>query len=133
MALSLSTFLLPRPKQVARAISARFSPAAIDVDQVSNILLHYGLESTAAPKSVATGRRNLNLVLSTTGGPKVLRQYRAGWPLPTVANEHSILNRLAELEFPAPRGYFQAVSSGSGSSQTRRGYRGAIQKFRQLS
>ena len=103
MTLSSSTFLLPRPKRVARAISAYFSPAAVDVDQVTRILVHYGLETTGAPKSVATGRRNVNLVLSTTGGRKVLRQYRAGWPLPTIANEHSILYRLAELDFPAPR------------------------------
>jgi glycosyltransferase involved in cell wall biosynthesis/Ser/Thr protein kinase RdoA (MazF antagonist) len=112
MTLSLSSFLLPRPKRVAQAIGAFFSPSNIDVDQVSVVLDQFGLQLVGAPKNVATGRRNRNLVVHTDQGRKVLRRYRDGWPLSTIAYEHSILARLAELNFPAPR----LVTTVSGST-----------------
>ena len=112
MTLSSSSFLLPRPKRVARAIGAFFSPPTVDVDSVAGVLDQFGLRLVGAPKGVATGRRSRNLVLPTDRGRKVLRRYRNGWPLSTIACEHSILERLAEIDFPAPR----LVKTANGSS-----------------
>ena len=120
MTLSSSSFLLPRPKRVARAIGDIFSPSTVDVDLVAGILDQYGLHLAGAPKRVATGRRSRNLVVPTDQGRKVLRRYRNGWPLATIAYEHSILSRLAEIEFPAPQlvttvGGSTAVSAADGN------------------
>jgi glycosyltransferase involved in cell wall biosynthesis/Ser/Thr protein kinase RdoA (MazF antagonist) len=88
---------------VARAISDFVSPATVDADLVADVLQRYQLDLSGAPKGVATGRRSSNLVVPTNKGKKVLRRYRSGWPLTSVAYEHSILQRLAETGFPATR------------------------------
>lgn len=103
MAISLPTILIPRPKRVAQAISAIIAPAAVDVEAVRTIMDQYDLRLTGKPKRVMAGRRSRNVIVPTDAGRKVLRQYRSGWPLATIASEHSILARLAELDFPAPR------------------------------
>jgi Ser/Thr protein kinase RdoA (MazF antagonist) len=48
-------------------------------------------------------RRNQNLIVHTTRGKKVVKRYRADWNPETIIFEHSILTRLAETGFPAPR------------------------------
>ena len=46
------------------------------------------------------GGNSLNLLLRTTGGPKVLKGYR--WSMASIEYEHSILALLTRLGFPAP-------------------------------
>jgi Ser/Thr protein kinase RdoA (MazF antagonist) len=57
----------------------------------------------APPKNLPNTRRNRNLIVNTSQGRKILKLYRADWQTSTIAFEHSILVRLAELDLPAPR------------------------------
>ncbi|MEM2125340.1 MAG: phosphotransferase [Candidatus Methanosuratincola sp.] len=54
-------------------------------------------------RNLTVNKRNRNLIIETTSGKKVLKQYWQGWPDAVIVFEHSILKRLAELNFPAPR------------------------------
>lgn len=94
---------IPRPYRIKQYLQARLLTPEIEADSVEQILSDFGLALTHAPKNVPFGRRNRNIVVHTTAGKKVLKQYRTPWPTATVTYEHSILNHLAERDFPAPR------------------------------
>ncbi len=101
--MTLFSFYIPRPRRLTREIVGRFVSPQVDLTDTSQILSQFGLELTGAPRNVNGGRRHRNLVLSTNDGTKVLKRYRENWPVRSINYEHSILNRLAELEFATPR------------------------------
>lgn len=94
---------IPRPDRVRQYIRARLFAPKLESGSVDQILGAFGLTLTRPPENLPFGRRNRNLVVHTSAGKKVLKQYRAPWPAATMAYEHSILNHLAERDFPAPR------------------------------
>ena len=94
---------LPRPSRLSSFISARRRALDIEIDTVREILERYGLELTGPPRNLPVGRRNRNLKVDTTAGKKLLKGYRPQWQPGTVSYAHSILTRLAQLDFPAPR------------------------------
>jgi Ser/Thr protein kinase RdoA (MazF antagonist) len=94
---------LPRPGWITDYFKARFRSLDIQLDTVDEVLSHYGLEIASTPKNLPNTRRNHNLIVRTTKGPKILKLYRKDWQDSTIAFEHSILSKLAQLEFPAPR------------------------------
>jgi len=94
---------LPRPGWVSDFLNSRFRTLDIQLANVEKVLSHYELEMIASPKNLPNTRRNRNLIVHTSQGKKILKHYRDDWRTPTIAFEHSILGRLNELDFPAPR------------------------------
>lgn len=94
---------LPRPGRVSDFLNSCFRPLDIQLDTVKSVLSSYGFALVAAPQNLPNTRRNRNLIVNTSRGRKILKQYRPDWRTSTIAFEHSILGRLADLDFPAPR------------------------------
>jgi Ser/Thr protein kinase RdoA (MazF antagonist) len=95
--------LVPKPGRILDVARSRVHPAAIDAVTVSRVLERYGLEPTRSPQNPATGWRNRIVVVNTSGGRKVLKQFRSDRKLPSVIWEHSIIDHLERLEFPSVR------------------------------
>ena len=93
----------PRPGRVSDFLNSRFRSLDIQLATVEKIFSFYGLEMTAAPQNLPNTRRNRNLIVHTLQGRKILKHYRVDWRTSSIAFEHSVLGRLAELNFPAPR------------------------------
>jgi Ser/Thr protein kinase RdoA (MazF antagonist) len=94
---------IPLPGRVLDVAAARLRPPAIGRDAADAILGEYGLRATKRVRNLPAGRRNRSVVVHTPAGRKVLKRYRAGWAVPTIVHEHSILRHLASNGFPAVR------------------------------
>lgn len=97
-----SLFYFPRPSRVVQTIQARTRSLDIEPDLIGEIINMYGLELIRA-QNLPLGRRSHNVIVDTPAGRKVLKRYRSKWQMPTIRYGHSILTRLAERSFPAPR------------------------------
>ena len=107
---------VPRPSRVAARVRARTRSDQHDHDWYRDLLAPYGLPLVAGPEAVPFGARNAHVILQTPDGAKVLRRYRSWWPADSVRHEHAVLQRLAELDFPAVR----VVATRGGSTFVRR-------------
>ena len=96
-------FHLPRPGRLLRHIRSRLSAPEMASETVSEILSYYDLALVNPPENLPLGWRNRNLVVETPAGKKVLKRYRKQWQELALLHEHSILQRLADVGFPAPR------------------------------
>ena len=94
---------VPRPSRLIGSFSARVGRPPIDPVTVRRILDGYDLSARGGPRNLPRGRRSRNVVVTTDRGVKVLKRYRPRWDAPTVGYGHSILVRLEDLRFPAPR------------------------------
>jgi Ser/Thr protein kinase RdoA (MazF antagonist) len=94
---------VPRPSRLIGSLAARLGPPAIAPTTVSQILDRYGLHARDRPQNLPRGHRSRNVVVRTDQGVKVLKRYRPQWDPPRVGYGHSILVRLEDLRFPAPR------------------------------
>jgi glycosyltransferase involved in cell wall biosynthesis/Ser/Thr protein kinase RdoA (MazF antagonist) len=94
---------LPSPTRVLEALRRQTTSPALDEVVVTEVLDRYGLAARSLPRDLGTGRRSRNVVVETDGGSKILKRYRKRWDASVVASGHSILRRLEELRFPAPR------------------------------
>ena len=104
MLLSSSNIIaIPRPGWLTDFFNARFRSLDIQLDRVEEVLSHYGLDVISSPKNLPNTRRNRNLMVQTSDGLKILKLYRDDWKTSTITFEHSILTKLAALDFPAPR------------------------------
>lgn len=101
----LSTYIIafPRPGRVSDLLNSRCRSLDIQLATVEKIFSYYGLEMTASPQNLPNTRRNWNLIVHSSQGKKILKRYRDDWQTSTIAFEHSVLGRLSELDFPAPR------------------------------
>lgn len=88
------------------------SRSPLDRATVSSLLESYGLAPTSGVRNASAGSRNPVVVARTNRGRVVIKRYPDRWSVPTIVHEHSILKRLAELDFPAVR----AIESVAGSS-----------------
>jgi len=93
----------PRPGRVSDFLNSRFRSLDIQLGAVQKIFSCYELEMTALPQNLPNTRRNRNLIVHTSQGKKILKQYRDDWQPSTIEFEHSVLDKLAILNFPAPR------------------------------
>jgi Ser/Thr protein kinase RdoA (MazF antagonist) len=93
----------PRPSRVSGYVAARFGPPVIDPGVVHEALSRFNLEPGGPPRNLPLGRRSHNVAIMTGAGPKVVKQYRSQWVPSMVQYGHSILGRLEERCFPAPR------------------------------
>jgi Ser/Thr protein kinase RdoA (MazF antagonist) len=106
MSLALSDapiLYLPRPGRISAYLRSRLRSLDIELGTVNEILGRYGLELSSTPRNLPNTRRNRNLIVETTIGKKILKLYRADWSPSTILFEHSILDQLANLDWPAPR------------------------------
>jgi Ser/Thr protein kinase RdoA (MazF antagonist) len=94
---------LPTPGRTAAAARARLGRPPLAPEVVDAVLDGFGLRRTGAVRRLACGWRNDNVLVSTTGGRKVLRRHRAGWLRSTVDHEHAVLGELERVGFAAPR------------------------------
>jgi Ser/Thr protein kinase RdoA (MazF antagonist) len=99
----LNPIYFPRPARLTAHITSRLRSADIETDTVQSVLAQYGLELAAPSQNMPNARRNRNLIIRTGAGRKVLKLYRNDWRADTIAYEHSILQYLAGVNFPAPR------------------------------
>ncbi len=96
-------FYLPRPSRLSEYIRSRSRSLDIEFETVKVVLGQYGLELTSPPSNLPLSRRTRNVVVHTSIGKKVLKLHRARHQPPAIIYGHSILTRLAQLDFPAPR------------------------------
>jgi len=107
---------LPRLGRLGQFLKARLNAPEIDMETSAQILSLYGLELSRPPENLPFGWRNRNVVVYTSAGKKVLKTFRARWPLTTIIYEHSILKQLEMRNFAAPR----LVSTSSGETWVKR-------------
>lgn len=94
---------ISRPSRLSEFVKSRLRSLDIDLETVQKVLNHYGLELVEPPSNLPLSRRTRNLMLNTSQGRKVIKRYRARLDVSTILYSHSILERLAELHFPAVR------------------------------
>jgi Ser/Thr protein kinase RdoA (MazF antagonist) len=93
----------PRPARLYEYVRSRSRSLDIELETVQSVLGRYGLELTSPASNLPLSRRTRNVILNTTSGWKVLKRYRSRLSLSSIAYGHSILERLAEIGFPAIR------------------------------
>lgn len=93
----------PRPGRLSDHLNSRLRSLDIDQELVDAVLTQYGFDLTRKPKNLPNTRRNTNLIIETNQGRMVLKKYRPDWLASTIEFEHSILRKLAEMNFSAPR------------------------------
>lgn len=94
---------VPRPGTIVEAISAALHAPAIPVLELETVLSGYGLHRTGRPRNFALGWRSSIVSIPTASGRKVVKRYRSGWHENTIRHEHSILDELERVDFPAVR------------------------------
>lgn len=93
----------PRPSRIRGYVAARVGPPVLDPTLIREVLDRAGLQFGGAPRNLRLGRRSKNMAVATDGGLKVVKQYRPQWSPDTVRYGHCVLERLEELDVPAPR------------------------------
>ena len=94
---------VPRPGRVVRYVQSWLDSPQFEGDFVGQILAHYGLELTRPLENLPFGRRSSSVLVHTSAGKKVFKQYRDKWQLERIVYEHSILTQLQVIDFPAIR------------------------------
>ena len=94
---------IPRPSRLSEFVKSRLRSLDIELETVQTVVARFGLELIEPPSNLPLSRRTRNLMLNTSAGRKVIKRYRARLDVSTIVYSHSILERLAELQFPAVR------------------------------
>ncbi len=103
MSTALPRVLVPKPSRVAGWVRARVEPPRIGDDTVRRVLCHHQLELVGRPANLSLSWRNRLLVIDTSAGRFVLKQYRETSNVDTITHEHSIFGHLEKRGFPAVR------------------------------
>lgn len=93
---------LPRPDRLLQNMRAKWRHSEADLKTIEAVLAEYELELVEIPAS-GRQRRSRSLVVKTSEGKKVFKEYNQTLSQSNIRHEHSILNRLAQLKFPSPR------------------------------
>lgn len=93
---------VPRRSRIRDAILSLTRPPAIANEKRDAVIERYELD-VVGDRNVRHNRRSSNLIVETTRGRLILKRYRPEWKPTTVTCVHSTLNRLEELDEPAPR------------------------------
>lgn len=94
---------VPKPGTLVEAISAIVHPPAIPIAEIDTTLGLYELSRTGRARNFALGWRSSIVSIPTESGRVVIKRYRDGWDLETIQHEHSILDELERISFPAVR------------------------------
>lgn len=93
----------PRPGRLKDELKSRTRSLDIDHEIIDYFLTQYDLKLIGKSINLPNARRNTNLIIETTSGKKVLKNYRSDWNISTINFEHSILQKLKSLDFASPR------------------------------
>jgi len=104
--------LLPKPSRVTGWIAARTHAPRISEADAALVVAQFGQELLGKPANLPLTWRNHLVVVRTSAGRKVLKEYRETSNIDTIAHEHSIIDHLEERRFPAT----QLDHTPSGSS-----------------
>lgn len=99
----MTILYFPRPSRVIASIRSRLRPLDISREILQDVLGHYDFDMVGKPYNLALSRRTGNVVIPVTGGKVVLKRYRDHLQSDGIQYIHSILARLFELSFPAPK------------------------------
>lgn len=94
---------LARPGRVLDVARARLRRPGIDRDTADAVLGRYGFGASGGVENLPFGWRNRSVVVRTPRGRWVLKRYRDRWAVLTIVHEHSILQHLETVGFPAVR------------------------------
>ena len=102
--LHLSPFRsLPRPDRFYANLASRKELVGDDEQVLEAILPEYDLRALKTSAAPGVGGRSDRFILNTTTGLKFLKRYKRTYEAEAVVHEHSIINYLADVNFPAPR------------------------------
>ena len=96
-------FLLPRPDKLFRRWREPKGKTAVSPQTLQAIIAAYDLQVMGEISQPVGTSRGDHVILTTSGGKKILKRYKGSVSPPAVIHEHSILNHLAQIDFPAPR------------------------------
>lgn len=96
-------FVLPRPSRVTGWVAAKARSPRIGGGDAQRVLSQYGVDLIGRPSNLTLTWRNRLVVVRTTAGRKVLKQYRETSNVDTIAHEHSIIDHLESRRFPCTR------------------------------
>jgi Ser/Thr protein kinase RdoA (MazF antagonist) len=94
---------VPRPDRLYRRLAFQRRPPAVAAELMRGIIGGYGLQVRGSVEVPGGPGRSANLIVDTSAGKKMLKRYKETIDLDAIRHEHSILMRLEQLDFPAPR------------------------------
>ncbi len=94
---------LRRPQRYYQMWKADRNRKSLDPTFINEILDKYDFNLISTPKPTLGGSRNYSLIIETSKGKKIFKQYKESLGEPTIIQEHSILNYLNRIDFPATR------------------------------
>jgi Ser/Thr protein kinase RdoA (MazF antagonist) len=95
---------IPRPAVVVRklrSLGKRAKPLT-SLPWEGDVTAAYGLTLTEPVRVMEGGKRNESWVLATDRGRKILKRYKGSVEYEQILHEHSVLERLEAVHFPAP-------------------------------
>lgn len=94
---------IPRPDRLIQKIKDKRNNSNIDEAYLLQILSNYSLSNTSSIQISGTIGRSDNYFVRTETGRKIIKEYIASAKLDEIIQEHSILQYLAQVDFPSPR------------------------------
>jgi len=94
---------LPKPSRVTGWVAARAHAPRIGAADAERVMARFGARLIGRPTNLSLTWRNRLVVVRTSAGRKVLKQYRETSTLEAIAHEHSIIDHLEERRFPSTR------------------------------
>ena len=94
---------LPKPSLVTGWVAARVHAPRISEADAAQVVAMYGAQLIGKPANLSQTWRNHVVVVRTSAGRKVLKEYRETSTRETIAHEHSIIDHLEACDFPATR------------------------------
>ncbi len=95
--------VLPKPRLVTGWVAARVHAPRISAADAARVVAMYGEQLTGKPANLSQTWRNHVVVVRTSAGRKVLKEYRETSTRETIAHEHSIIDHLEACDFPSTR------------------------------
>ena len=99
----LPRLALVQPRRMQGWVRARAAAPRISRERAGQILEQYGLRILRSPTNLSQTWRNPLVIVRTSDGKKVLKQYRETSSPESIAHEHSIIEHLEAHDFPAVR------------------------------
>lgn len=98
-----SSLRLPRPGLLLRTLKSIRQRKTGQPPGWQAIIAAYGFDLLKPIQSIEGGVRSLSWLLETSEGKKILKQYKGSVEYEQIIYEHSVLQRLEQVGFPAPR------------------------------
>lgn len=103
MSRGFSGLVLPRPRRVTGWVAARAHASQIGASTAARVVEQFGAELLGRPTNLSLTWRNRLVVVRTTAGRRVLKEYRETSSFDAITHEHSIIDHLEGRDFPSTR------------------------------